>query len=568
VAAPVPSDAPAPRRPGAPRPLSWLAGYERTWLRADVVAGLTAAAVVIPKAMGYATIAGLPVQVGLYTAIVPPVVYAVLGGSRVLSVTTTTTIAILTASALGEAVPGASPGGLLVAAATLAVLVGVMLVGASLLRLGFVANFISEPVLGGFKAGIGLVIVVDQVPKLLGIHVEKAGFFRDVLHTLAGAREASLPTVLVSLGVAAVILGLIRWAPRVPAPLVAVALAIAASAFLRLPAMGVKTVGAIPSGLPSPIWPDLSLVGALWPAAVGIALMSFTETIAAGRAFGEPSEPRPAANRELLATGLANAAGGLLGAMSSGGGTSQTAVARRVGARTQLAGMVAALAALATLLLLAPVLSLMPQATLAAIVVIYSVELVSLKDFRAVAAVRRTELLWAITAFAGVVFLGTLRGIVLAVIVSLLSLAQQANNPAVYEVARKPGTTVFRRRSKEHPDDETCPGLLMLRVEGRIYFGNAERVLDLLTPLALAANPRVIVLDCSAIFDLEYSALKMLAEADERVRQHGAELWLAALNPGVRDVVERSPLGKALGRGRMCFNLEDAVARYRARTAA
>jgi high affinity sulfate transporter 1 len=544
--------------------LDWLSGYERAWLAADLIAGLTAAAVVIPKAMAYAALAGLPVQVGLYTAFVPLVVYAVLGGSRVLSATTTATLAILTTAALGEAVPDASPHRLLVAAATLTVLVGAILVVAAILRLGFVANFISEPVLGGFKVAIGLVVIVDQAPKLLGIHVQKTGFLRDVLHLVEGARETSLPTLFVSIALAVLILGLMRWAPKVPAPLVAVAIAIAASAALHLPAMGVKTVGAIPGGLPSPVWPDFGLLSALWPGAVGIALMSFTETIAAGRAFAGSGEPRPTPNRELFATGVACAAGGFLGAMPSGGGTTQTAVNRRVGARTQLAGLVTGLAALATILVLAPALSLMPEATLATIVIIYSAELVSLKDFRAILAVRRTEFLWALTAFAGVVFLGTLKGIVVAVIVSVLSLAHQANNPAVYEVARKAGTGVFRKRSKEEPQDEALAGLLLLRTEGRIYFGNAARVLDLLAPIALFAKPKVIVLDCSAIFDIEYSALKMLAEAEVRIRGHGAELWLAGLNPDVLPIVERSPLGKTLGRDRLCFDLVDAVQRYRA----
>jgi high affinity sulfate transporter 1 len=547
--------------------LDWARGYERAWLAADLVAGLTAAAVVLPKAMAYATVAGLPVQVGLATAFVPPIVYAALGGSRVLSVSTTTTLAILTAAELGEAVPGASPEQLLTAAATLTVLVGAILAGAALLRLGFVANFISEPVLAGFKAAIGLLIVVDQVPKLLGVHVQKTGFLRDILHLFQAAPGTSVPTLLVSVALAALILALRRFAPRVPAPLVAVALSIAASALLDLPALGVKAVGAIPGGLPAPTLPDPGLLGPLWAGAVGLALMSFTETIASGRAFAAPNEPRPSANRELLATGLACAAGGLLGAMPSGGGTSQTAVNRRVGARTQLAGLVTGLTALATLLFLAPVLSRMPEATLAVVVVIYSVELVNPRDFRAIVAVRRTEFLWALTAFAGVVLLGTLRGIVVAVITSVVSLVHQTDSPPVYEVARKPGTNVFRRRSGDHPGDETTPGLFLVRVEGRIYFGNAQRVLDLLTPIAIAAAPKVIVLDCSAIFDLEYSALKMLAEAEERIRAHGAELWLAAVNPAVLRVVERAPLGKVLGRGRMCFNLEQAVERYRARDA-
>jgi sulfate permease, SulP family len=254
--------------------------------------------------------------------------------------------------------------------------------------------------------------------------------------------------------------------------------------------------------------------------------------------------------------------GGFFGAMPSGGGTSQTLVNQRAGARTQLAGLVTGLAALATLLFLAPTLSHLPQAVLAAIVVVYSADLLGVRDFKAIYSVRRTEFVWAVTAFAGVVVLGTLRGILVAVITSLAALAYQSSAPAVYEVGRKPGHSVFRRRSTEHPEDETFPGLLLIRVEGRVFFGNAERVLDLMTSLILAVRPKVIVLDGSAIFDIEYTALKMLAEAEERVRRAGSELWLAALNPEARRVVERSPLGKRLGRRQMCFDLAHAVAQY------
>ncbi len=541
---------------------SWLRDYDRRWVNADVVAGLTTAAVVIPKAMAYATIAGLPVQVGLCTAFVPGIVYALLGGSRVLSTSTTTTLAILTAAALGEALPGADSARLVAGVATLAVLVGVILVAAAILRLGFVANFISEPVLAGFKAGIGLVIVVDQLPKLFGLQIVKVGFLRELGSLLASLGRTSLPTLLVSIAAAALLVLLHRWLPRVPASLVVVGLGIAASAAFGLAERGVKIVGAIPAGLPSPLLPDLGLLPVLWPAAIGIALMSFTETIAAGRAFVAHGDHRPAANRELLATGVANAAGGFLGAMPAGGGTSQTAVNHQAGAKTQLAGLVTGLAAVATLLFLAPALALLPQAVLAAIVVFYSVELVNLSEFRAIARVRQMELVWSIAAFAGVVLLGTLEGITVAVVMSLLALAQQTNHPPVYVVGRKPGTSFFRQRTDRHPEDETIPGLLLIRVEGRIYFGNAERVMDLMAPLVMASSPRVIVLDCSAIADLEYSALKMLADVEERVRASGAELWVAALNPEVRAVVQRSPLGDQLGHERMCFNLEDAVARF------
>ena len=555
--------APGAASDGAPGILfPWLRAYRPDWLRADLLAGLTTAAVVVPKAMAYATVAGLPAQVGLYTAIVPAAVYAVVGGSRVLSVSTTTTLAILSAAALGEVASGGTAGGLLTATATLSLLVGLLLVGAGLLRLGFVANFISEPVLAGFKAAIGVVIVVDQLPKLLGIHLEKSGFLFDLVALAGKLGETSLVTVAVSAATAALILGMKRWLPALPAALFAVALGIAATSLLGLTGFGVKTIGTLLGGLPTPVAPDLGLLVTLWPAAVGIALMSFTETIAAGRAFAAGSDPRPTANRELVATGLANAAGGLLGAMPAGGGASQTSVNQRAGARSQLAGLVGAVAALAVLLLLAPAISLMPQATLATVVIIYSAELISRREFQAIRAVRTMELLWSAVAFAGVVVLGTLKGILVAVITSLVALAHQANSPPVYAVGRKPGTVVFRRRTGEHPEDETFPGLLLLRVEGRLYFGNAQRALDLMAALVREALPVVIVLECSALFDLEYTALKMLGEAEQRVRERGGELWLAALNPEVLRVVQRSPLGQALGRERMFFTLQNAVERF------
>jgi sulfate permease, SulP family len=542
----------------------WIRDYQRQWTKRDVVAGLTAAAVVIPKAMAYATIAGLPVQVGLYTAFLPMVIYALLGTSRPLSVSTTTTIAILTAAALGQAVPGEDPASLLTASATLTLLVGAILLLAALLRLGFLANFISEPVLIGFKAGIGLVIVLDQVPKLLGIHFPKGSFFHNVLAIAQGIPRASMATVAVGVVMVGILEAIERFFPRAPAPLIAVASGIAGTSAIGLQAYGVGTVGQVPTGLPSLTLPNLALLEQLWPAALGIALMSFTETIAAGRAFAESGEPTPQANRELLATGLANAGGALLGAMPVGGGTTQTAVNRLAGARTQLAGLVAASATLVTMLLLAPFIGLMPEATLAAVVIVYSIGLIKPAEFRTILDVRRTEFVWALAAMAGVVLLGTLQGILVAIIVSLVALAYQVADPPVHVLGRKPGTNVFRPRSEEHPEDETFPGLLMLRPEGRIFFANAERIGEKIRPLIDEAKPRVVALHLRGVFDLEYTALKMLTEAEKRFRENGVLLWLVGLNPGVLSMVQHSPLGETLGRDRMLFNLEQAVAKYQA----
>jgi MFS superfamily sulfate permease-like transporter len=248
--------------------------------------------------------------------------------------------------------------------------------------------------------------------------------------------------------------------------------------------MGVETVGHIPPGLPSFTTPNLALVEQLWPGALGIALMSFTESIAAARAFAGRTEPRPEPNRELLATGLANAVGGLFGAMPAGGGTSPTAVNRLAGAHTQVAALVTAGLAVATLVLLAPLMGLMPQATLAAVVIVYSVGLIQPNEFRDILRIRRMEFLWAVVACAGVVLLGTLKGILVAIIVSLVALSYQAARPRVYALGRKPGTEVFRALSAEHPEDETFPGLLMVRPEGRIFFANTQWVGEQITRLA------------------------------------------------------------------------------------
>jgi len=531
-------------------------------LRFDVIAGLTAAAVVLPKAMAYATVAGLPVAVGLYTAFVPMVVYAFLGSSRVLSVSSTTTLAILAGTQLGLTVPDGDPTKLITAAATLTALVGAMLALASLLRLGFVANFISTPVLTGFKAGIGLVIVLDQLPKLLGVHFAKQGFFRDLFGLAHQLPETSLITLAVAAATLLVLIGMERLWPHSPAPLVAVGGGIAASWLFGLDAEGVSTVGLIPQGLPSLTLPDLALVEALAPGALGIALMSFTESIAAGRAFAGPADPPIQANRELLATGAANLGGALFGAMPAGGGTSQTAVVRAAGGRSQKASLVTASTAAATMLLLAPLLGLLPHATLAAVVIVYSVGLIQPAEFGAIREVRKMEFRWALVACLGVLVFGTLKGIVVAIIVSMVGLASQTAHPRVSVIGRKRGADVLRPLSPEHPDDETFEGLLIVRPEGRLYFVNAQDVSDQISALVAQHQPRVVALDMSRVPDLEYSALQVLMEGEKRLSERGTTVWLVGLNPGALESVRNAGLYERLGRERMLFNARAAIARY------
>jgi len=361
----------------------WPLSYNRKWLRFDLIAGLTSAAVVIPKAMAFAVIAGLPVEVGLYTALVPMIIYALLGTSKQLSVSTTTTIAILVAAEIAAIAPNAAPNELITVAITLAFMVGAFLILASFLRLGFLANFISAPVLTGFKAGIAVVIIVDQIPKLLGIHITKGNFIQNILSIAHHLPATSIATLILAIISLIIIFGTEWFFPRVPAPLLIIILGIFGAIMLNFHYHGIKLVGAIPTGLPSFSVVKLSLLQKLWPGALGIALMSFMESTAASKAFLAHNDPIPNSNRELFALGAANLIGSFFQVMPSGGGTTQTVVNNRAGARSQAAELITAAFVILVLLFLTQLISKIPYATLAAVVVATSIVLLNPADFYA-----------------------------------------------------------------------------------------------------------------------------------------------------------------------------------------
>ncbi len=531
-------------------------------LRADVIAGLIAAAVVLPKAMAYATVAGLPVVVGIYTAFLPSIIYAFLGSSRVLSVSSTTTIAILTAAELQIAVPDGDPSRLIAATATFTALTGALLLIASALRLGFVANFISLPVLTGFKAGIGLVIILDQLPKLFGIHPAKEGFFRDIFALMQHLPETSPSTAVVGFAALGLLLAAERLRPHSPAPLAIIGGAIAASWVLDLNGKGVAIVGDIPRALPSVNLPDVEMITILLPGAIGVALMSFTETMAAGRAFAIPSDPAIRPNRELVAIGAANVGGAFFGAMPAGGGTSQTAVVRAVGGRSQVASLVTAAVSVATMLLLAPLLGLLPQAVLAAVVIVYSAGLIKPAEFVAIQNVRRMEFRWALAALLGVLFFGTLQGIIVAIMMSLLGLSSQSANPTIRMIGRIPGGNNLGPIAEDTAEDRDLDGLLILRPEGRLFFANEQQIADRIRELVFRRKPKVLLLDLSRVFDIEYSAMQMMINSDQKLAEQSVTLWIANLNPDVLDYVRVSGFAERLGVTRMFRTVEAAVQRF------
>lgn len=517
----------------------WLRGYRPTWLRDDLLAGATTAAVVIPQAMAYAGVAGLPVQHGLYCALVPMALYALSGTSRPLSVSTTSTISLLTAAAIATAPPGSDPA---VVASLLALEVGGLLVVAGVLRLGFISDFISRPVLIGFKIGMGLSIAASQLGKVLGVDVEGETFFPKVLSALRQLGDVNVPTLALAAGVVVALIVIRRVAPGVPGPAVVIVGAALLMGLTNLAARGVATVAPVPAGLPAPHVPPLDLAGPLLPAAAGVALIAFVESIAAARAFRRGDDPPLNTDRELIALGAANAGAGLFRAFPAGGGLSQTAVNDRAGARTQLAELATAGLVALVLIALAPMVRYIPEAALGGIVLVAAAGLVSRDEARVIRRQRVKDWAFALVTLAAVLVLGTLQGILVGVVVSLLTLFWDLNHPPIIPLGRKPGTDVFRSAAG-HPDDERVPGLLILRIESPMYFGNAQRVIDRIALHVRDADPppRVLLLDCSAVSDADTTAASVLAERIDRLETSGTELWLAALTVRVLELARRSP---------------------------
>jgi sulfate permease, SulP family len=518
---------------------SWLRGYRLEWLGKDGLAGATSAAVVIPQAMAYATVAGLPLQHGLYCALVPMAVYALLGTSRPLSVSTTSTISLLTASAIATAPDGAEPASV---AALLALEVGALLLIAGLLRLGFVSDFISRPVLAGFKIGMGLTIAASQLGKILGVPITGDTFFPKVTSALGNIGDASVPTLLIAATSVAVLVGLRRISPVVPGPLVVLVGGMALVAATAVEAQGVATVPPVPGGLPTPSLPDLDLARSLLPAAAGIALMAFVESIAAARAFRSAQDPPIRPDRELIALGAASVAGGFFRAYPSGGGLSQTAVNDRAGARTQGAEIVTAGLVALVLVALAPLFRYVPDAVLGAIVLVAAAGLLTRDEARSMRRQRFQDWAFGVVTLAAVLVLGTLEGILVGVAVSLLALFWDLNHPPISVLGRRLGSDQFRSLSS-HPDDETMPGLLVVRIESPLYFGNAQRVIDRMADLVHGADrqPKVLLLDLSAVPDGDTTAGAVLAERIDRLESIGTDVWLAAMTDRVLAMARRGP---------------------------
>lgn len=539
--------------------LSWSRRYTRRDLTGDLLAGATTAVLLIPQAMAYALLAGLPPIYGLYAALVPPVVYALLGTSRRLAVGPVAIDSLLAAAALAPLATG-DPLVYATAAAALALLVGLFQAATGALRLGFLVNFLSLPVLRGFTAAAALLIMASQLGPLLGLKLPASAGLGPLLAALAGLLgRIHLPTLALG-GVA--IAALVLMGKFRGKALVLVIAGVLAGYLLGLDRLGVALLGAVPSGLPAPELPQVGwdLLVSLAPAAGVIALVSFMEAFSSALAVadrGEAIDP----DQELVALGASNVAAGLFRGYPIAGGLSRSAVNAQAGARTPMAGVITAAIVALTLTLFAPLLQTLPRAVLSAIIVVAVSGLVDLGFVRALRRERPRELMPYAVTFAATLAFGVSLGLALGVGASLVLFLARTTRPHTAVLGRLPGTDVYRNVLR-FPDAETLPGLVLLRLDAPLYFANAAYLLNQVRGL-VGPSTRAVILDAGAVHEVDVSAMASLRELHRELRERGVDLYFADVKGPVRDTFARAGFAAELGADRFSFTVHEAVCRAR-----
>jgi sulfate permease, SulP family len=524
-----------------------LQGYRRAWIRADVVAGLTVWAVLVPEALAYATIAGVPPVVGLYAAIPSLVLYAAAGSSRHLVVGPMSATAALSAATVAPFAGGDSA--LYVAlTAALAVVTGIAGLLAGLLRLGFIASFISEPVLKGFIVGLALTIMIGQVPKFFGVPKSEGDFFEQTWGLITHLGDTQTLTLLVGAASLALVLACKKWFPLVPGSLLAVLLGTAASVMFGLQDRGVEIVGEIDSGLPDFGLPDAgglsSYIDLVGPA-VAVLIVGFAEGLGAAKTYAAKAGYQISANRELVGLGAANLGSGLCAGMVVNGSLSKTAVNGAAGARSQVSGLVVAVLTLITLLFLTGLFQELPEATLSAVVIAAVIELVDFPALRRLYRVwtdrlgsiygfaARADFAAAIAAMLGVLIFDTLPGLVIGIGVSMLLLLYRVSRPHVAGLAKRDGAWLDVER---HEDLDADPTRLVVRVESGLFFANSDHVRERIEALR-TPQTRIVVLDAETSPFIDISAAEMLAQLASSLARDGIELRIARDIGQFRDVM-------------------------------
>ena len=531
-------------------PVDWLGEYQLPWLRSDLVAGVTLAAYAVPVALAYATLAGLPPQVGVYGYILGGLGYALLGSSRHLAIGPTSAISLMVAASVGT-MAGGDAARYAEIASLAAFAIAILCVIAWALRLSVLVKLISDCMLVGFKAGAGITIAVTQLPALFGV----TGGGHNVIErlvTLAGQLpEFSITTVMVGLIALVLLVVGSRFLPGRPVALAVVVLSIAAAGAIGLSDHGVKVTGAIPAGLPELGLPSLRLyeVEGIFPLAAGCLLLAYIEGVSAARSFAEKHGYALNPSQEFLGIGAANLMAGLGHGYPVAGGLSQSAVAEKAGSRTPLTLVFASATLALCLLFLTGLLANLPKATLAAVVLTAVAGLIDVRELRRLWRVSRPDFVAATVALAGVLLLGILEGILLAALVSVLIMLIRASRPDVAFLGRVPGTTLYSDIAR-HPENETIPGVLVFRPDGSLLYVNADNVLG--TVLArLASEPpgsvRLVVCDLSAAPHLDLAAVGMLRKLHATLEGQRIRIAVAGPHGEVRDLLHREGFADLVG---------------------
>ena len=541
----------------------WIRSYDRRWLRGDLIAGIAVAALIVPKNLGYAGIAGIPLQNGLYAAAAGAILYAVFGTSRQISTGPSSGLAAVAAGAVVAAgLTGTQAVASFVAAITLAS--GVLFLLLAVFKMGWISQFLSRAVVTGFLFGAAIDVVIGELPKLTGTEVTGANPLQELRSWLETLDEASLTTVAVGAAALAVVFGLRVIAPRIPGALVLVIGGLIASRLFDLGAHGVALVGEIPRGLPSLQVPSFQLLrdhaGTIALAAVALLLIGFSQTAGDARTFAARHRYRIDINQESVAQGMANVGAGLFQGMPVSTSLSASSLNDHSGARTGIASLTSGVIVLLTLLVLAPLFSDLPKPVLAALIIEAVVMgMMDVPEMRRLARVQRFDFWIAIAAIAGTLLFGVLAGVLIGIGFSLIWLISVATRPQMPLLGREPGTQVFREMD-EHPDDELIPGVVILRLDGGLFFATSDALEDRVREVALSTSGVAgIVLDCEGIDFIDSQGSRKLHEIVELTEQAGAPLRLARVKPAVHEILRRDGVLDRIGEGRIHGNVHQAV---------
>jgi high affinity sulfate transporter 1 len=545
----------------------WLPGartartYQRAWARPDIVAGVVLAAILVPQGMAYAELAGLPPVTGLYTTIGCLVGYAVFGPSRVLVLGPDSSVSPMIFAAILPLLAGGGASRAIALAGMLALIVALIEIGLGLAKLGFVADLLSNEVQVGYMNGLALIIIVGQLPKLFGFSTDAEGFGNEVRAFFTNLNQTVWPALLTGVAVLAVLVVLPRFTRRVPAVLVGVVGATIVSAVLDLSAHGVKTVGILPRGVPTPSlpWTKLADVAPLMVAAVGITLVSLADTIATSASFGARRGEEVDPNQEMIGIGAANLAAGLLQGFAVSTSGSRTAVVEQAGARSQLASLVGAGMVAVLLLFLNSILSDLPQSALAAVLIAAAFSLMDLRVLRRYYLARKSALALSLTATIGVVLLGVLQGIVVAIVLAVLLYFRRGWQPRGSVLGQVEGLAGWHS-VEEYPEARELPGIVVYRWEAPLFFANCSAFRSQVRRLSADRHPSWVVVQCEAVTDIDVSAAQMLEQLDRELNGSGTHMAFVEMRSRLQDQVQRYGLLETLDGNRFYPTLDAGLA--------